>query len=310
MWHAELQRDPAGNGHPIRCFGLRSGPHLLVAARGRRPTVRGDGGVPVGESGAGDRGRDRVVPVAGWSRRDRRARGGRGFDDRGRSGGARPDLCLAPGSLRDARRPVRRDEGGLAIGVGRGGSGAGRGRRAGRVRSGAVGAIRRRLAGKEGGMTPGLPMFRRISAEDRGLIRRMTEPFAPYSEVQPTAMLAWDTNGDGELAIVNGNLAFKLPHYDGDGYFVTFVGTRQVVKTVRQLLRFAQSQPDVEPRLRRIPEVAVRHSAGLRSRFAVTPAPEDFDYVFAIADLATLAGADYEEKRRAIRRLLDEIAAE
>jgi len=159
-------------------------------------------------------------------------------------------------------------------------------------------------------MTPGLPMFRRISAEDRGLIRRMTEPFAPYSEVQPTAMLAWDTNGDGELAIVNGNLAFKLPHYDGDGYFVTFVGTRQVVKTVRQLLRFAQSQPDVEPRLRRIPEVAVRHSAGLRSRFAVTPAPEDFDYVFAIADLATLAGADYEEKRRAIRRLLDEIAAE
>lgn len=159
-------------------------------------------------------------------------------------------------------------------------------------------------------MTAGRPMFRRIKASDLGLIRRMTEAFPPYSEMQPTAMLAWDTNQDGELAIINGNLAFKLPHYDGAGYFVTFLGTHQVVKTVRQLLSFARSQSDVEPRLRRIPEVVIRHAAGLQTRFAVTPAPEDFDYVFAIADPAALTGADYEEKRRAIRRLQAQTATE
>jgi hypothetical protein len=87
-------------------------------------------------------------------------------------------------------------------------------------------------------------------------------------------------------------------------------GTHQVIKTVRQLLRYAQSQPDVEPRLRRIPEVVVRHTTGLRTRYVVAPAPEDFDYVFAIADLAALTGAEYEEKRRAIRRLQDESAVE
>ncbi len=159
-------------------------------------------------------------------------------------------------------------------------------------------------------MVNGLPAFRKIQPEDFALIKRMTAPYPPYSDVQPTGMLAWDPDERGELAIVNGNLAFKMPQYDGDGYFVTFIGTHDVVKTVRQLLRFARGQPDVQPELRRIPEVAIRHAEGVRSRFTVTEAPDDHDYIFGIADLATLAGPDYTEKRRAIRRLQAETAAE
>jgi hypothetical protein len=56
--------------------------------------------------------------------------------------------------------------------------------------------------------------------------------------------------------------------------------------------------------------VVVRHADGLRSRFLVTEAPDDHDYVFGIADLANLTGPDFTEKRRAIRRLQNEMPAE
>jgi hypothetical protein len=156
----------------------------------------------------------------------------------------------------------------------------------------------------------GRPMFRRFGVGDVAMIRRTTERFAPYSDVHPLGLLAWNVGEDGEMAIVNGNLAFKLRQYDGDGFFLTFVGTHEVAKTVRQLLRCARDLLDVDPVLRRIPEVAVRHTAGLRARFAVTPTPEEYDYVFGVDDLAGLRGPEYGEKRTAIRRLQAETAAE
>ncbi|MEA2586194.1 MAG: uncharacterized protein QOF33_4279 [Thermomicrobiales bacterium] len=159
-------------------------------------------------------------------------------------------------------------------------------------------------------MVAGFPAFRRFGLSDAGLIRRMTVPFPPYSDHHPLGLLSWNTGEDGELAIVNGNLVLKLRQYDGNGFFLTFIGTREVVKTVRQLLRYARSQPDLDPALRRIPEAVVRHAVGLRARFAVMVAPEEYDYVFGIAEMAALRGADYGEKRTAIRRLQHGTAAE
>ncbi|HEY7031077.1 MAG TPA: phosphatidylglycerol lysyltransferase domain-containing protein [Thermomicrobiales bacterium] len=159
-------------------------------------------------------------------------------------------------------------------------------------------------------MGAGTREFRRFGPEDIGLIRRATERFAPYSDVHPLGVLAWNAGEGGELAMVNGNLAFKLRQYDGDGFFLTFVGTHEVAKTMRRLLRSARDLLDVDPHLRRVPEVAVRHTAGVRARFAVTPAPEDYDYVFGVEDLAALRGPEFGEKRTAIRRLQAETAAE
>jgi hypothetical protein len=123
-------------------------------------------------------------------------------------------------------------------------------------------------------------------------------------------LLTWNTTGEGELAVVNGNLAFKLPEYGGKGTFLTFVGTHQVAKTVRQLLAYARGGPEIRPALIRVPELAVRHAAGLRDRFLVRAEPDDFDYVFGVADLAAIAGPDYGEKRGEIRLLQRETAPE
>ena len=151
-------------------------------------------------------------------------------------------------------------------------------------------------------MFVGSPVFKRFGPAEVGLMRRMTGSLPPYSDVHPLGLLSWNTREDGEMAVVNGNLAFKLRQYDGNGFFLTFVGTREVVKTARQLLRYARNHPDVDSALRRIPELAVRHAVGLRERFTVTAAPEEFDYVFGVAEMAALSGPDYGEKRTAIRR--------
>jgi hypothetical protein len=103
------------------------------------------------------------------------------------------------------------------------------------------------LPRKEREMGTGSPVFRRFGAGDVGVIRRWTGLFAPYSDVHALGLLCWNTGEDGELAIVNSNLAFTLRRYDGNGFFLKFLGTHEVVKTVRQLLRYARTQLDVEP---------------------------------------------------------------
>jgi hypothetical protein len=154
------------------------------------------------------------------------------------------------------------------------------------------------------------PMFTRLNDWDLPRLQRLIGMFPPYSDHQPFGLLCWNTEGDGEYALLNGNLAFKLRQYSGDGYYVTFIGTREIVKTVRQLLRFAERHPDIDPVLQRVPEIAVRHAHGLRDRYQVAAAISDYDYVFGIPEMAALRGADYGEKRTAINRLQAETAAE
>lgn len=156
----------------------------------------------------------------------------------------------------------------------------------------------------------GTPTFRRLGVEHAELFRRLTRPYLPFSDFNLLSLLSWNTTGEGEFAVVNGNLALKLPRYDGAGSFLTFVGTREVAKTARQLLAFAAECPDLGPVLSPVPEVVVRRGAGLRTRFAVAPAADDFDYVFGLEEMAALAGPEFQEKRADANRVLREAGAE
>jgi hypothetical protein len=174
----------------------------------------------------------------------------------------------------------------------------------------ALDAGRAAWRGKENEVGAGSLMFRRFGPDDIGLMRRLTAPFPPYADMNAVALLTWDTTGDGEMAIVNGNVAFRLRQYDGEGTFLSFIGTHQVVKTARQLLAYARSLPDAYSALLRIPETTVRHAAGLRERFMVTADPDEYDYVFGVADMAAMTGPGYTEMRGEIRRLQRETAPE
>lgn len=156
----------------------------------------------------------------------------------------------------------------------------------------------------------GTPAFKRLQDSDLPRLQRLTGTYPPYSDHHPVGMLCWNSDSDAEFAILNGNLAFKLREYSGDGYYLTFLGTREVAKTVRQLLRWAEQHPDIDPVLRRIPEIVVRHAHWLDERFLVTPAPQEFDYVFGVPEIASLQGALFREKRTEIRRLQSETATE
>lgn len=156
----------------------------------------------------------------------------------------------------------------------------------------------------------GTPEFKRLSDSDLPRLRRLTSEFPPYSDHHPAGLLCWNTDGDAEFALLNGNLAFKLRQYSDDGYYLTFLGTREVAKTVRQLLRYAEHHPEIDPVLQRIPEIVVRHAHRLGERFHVTPAPQEFDYIFGVPEIASLGGASFSEKRTSIRRLQAETAPE
>jgi hypothetical protein len=156
----------------------------------------------------------------------------------------------------------------------------------------------------------GTPAFKRLSDCDLPRLRRLTGDYPPYSDHHPVGLLCWNTDGDAEFALLNGNLAFKLRQYSGDGYYLTFLGSHDVVKTVRQLLRYAEHHPDIDPVLERIPEIAIRHAHRLSELYQVTPAPDEYDYVFSVFEIASLRGAPLGEKRTAIRRLQSETATE
>ena len=65
-------------------------------------------------------------------------------------------------------------------------------------------------------MVVGSPAFKRFGPGEVGLMRRMTGSLLPYSDVHPLGLLSWNTGEDGEMAVVNGNLALKLRQYDGE----------------------------------------------------------------------------------------------
>lgn len=149
-------------------------------------------------------------------------------------------------------------------------------------------------------LIPPFPHFRPITLADRGAIEDVTSCFPPSSDFNFTGLWAWDTGGQGAIAMLGGNLVFRLKDYTGDQYFYTFLGQDHVVEACATLLDHAR-QVGLRQQLWLIPEEIVTADPCLRQHFIVDEDRDNFDYIYAAEDWALLPASRFSTHRKMSR---------
>ncbi len=97
------------------------------------------------------------------------------------------------------------------------------------------------------------------------------------------------------------------PEYDpvSGGWALPPIGPGQRADAVRRLLRWLKDERGLKaPRIRRA-DRSLAAELEIRPEFAVTPARDDFDYVYRSRDLIELAGSRYHAKRNHLARFAE-----
>jgi len=149
---------------------------------------------------------------------------------------------------------------------------------------------------------PAFPMFKRLDLADQVEISAFVRNFPPYSDFNFTSLYCYNIHDDCEVSFHQGNLVVKMRDYITGQPFYTFLGANDVDVTIIALLSRSKSD-GVEPTLRLIPECVVSLlPQNSNCTWVIREDRNSFDYIYNVANLNTLAGPAYREKRSNIAR--------
>jgi uncharacterized protein len=141
---------------------------------------------------------------------------------------------------------------------------------------------------------PEQPRWRPLRCDDKFLLDRYCQAFAPYAEATLATLLVWNKPGGCHLAQLNGNVVIR--HETSGGLpVVTVLGASEPVETARALLE-REGFP-----LRRVPSYSLgkaSEASWAAASLRVIPDRDNDDYVFDTVRLADLAGQALKGKRK------------
>jgi hypothetical protein len=152
-------------------------------------------------------------------------------------------------------------------------------------------------------MIPQFPNFKIVDVTDREAVESHTHSYEPYSDFNFTSLWAWDTNNQRMISELNGNLVVRFTDYSTHAPFLSFLGTNEPEHTARTIIEFCKER-SLPTTLKLTPEASVkdiRHSV-----LTIKEDRDNFDYVYAIPELALYSGAKYTVKRRRANRFRNE----
>ncbi len=135
------------------------------------------------------------------------------------------------------------------------------------------------------------PNFTEIRPQHRNLITEVAnQQVHPLSDFNFHSLLAWSTGGKTQISELNDNLVVSIPDYVTGEHSVTFCGAKNIQKTVDTLLGFNK-------KIVYVPENvadALSNCGGL----TVQEDRDNFDYIYDIDSLVTLAGGGSNKGKR------------
>jgi hypothetical protein len=143
--------------------------------------------------------------------------------------------------------------------------------------------------------------FRPLAFDDKRLIDAALDADPPeISELTFTNLWVWRRKRSVSIARYGGGAIGVLCEERGERYFLPPIGASDPAAAASRLLDHARGAgfPFV---MRRVPAAVARSLAA--AGFAATPDRHNFDYVYAVRDLAALAGRHFDGKRSQIRQL-------
>ncbi|HDQ46414.1 MAG TPA: DUF2156 domain-containing protein [bacterium] len=150
---------------------------------------------------------------------------------------------------------------------------------------------------------PRFPEFKRIELADRDLIHARFQAYAPeISELTFTNLFIWRHYYQFQWSL-QGDILLILAHPLNWGYYLLApVGGASRAELVPKLLDWlCEEKEECTPRIERADARLIRE-LGPAAGLSVEPAEDQFDYVYATADLINLTGRRYHAKKNHINR--------
>ncbi len=141
------------------------------------------------------------------------------------------------------------------------------------------------------------PDFTPLDAKLRSEITKICSQFEPYSDFNFTSLLCWDTDGSTSVSLLEGNLVIRLPDYLSGKPVYSIIGENNIDGCISELLKVAKH-------LELVPESTVKKIQNPES-YLIKEDLDQFDYIYSLADHATLAGGRFKTKRKLLARYLN-----
>lgn len=151
------------------------------------------------------------------------------------------------------------------------------------------------------------PQFSKLTLEDKPFFDEIFQRFPPYCDQTFSNLWTWDSQNKIQIARLNHNLVVVLTDYKTNEPFLTFIGDAKVVETIRALFDYLDSPPPLPEPLNLLPELHLIPEESLKDvvlpgAFEAHEDRDNFDYIYSLAELSSLAGNRYRGKRNFVHR--------
>lgn len=149
-------------------------------------------------------------------------------------------------------------------------------------------------------MLPSFPEFIRLSFEHKPHVEKHISKHPPYSDFNFTSLFSW-SGDEAYLSELNGNLVIKFRDYITNEPFYTFIGINKVNDTIKTLLEESVKNK-LHPKLKLIPEIALKADPKILDEFDVQEDRDNFDYIYLLEEAKEFIGNKHRAKRNFINR--------
>jgi hypothetical protein len=153
-------------------------------------------------------------------------------------------------------------------------------------------------------MIPTFPEFKKVEISDREAVESHTRRYPPYSDFNFTSLWSWDRGGGRSISELHGNLIVRFTDYKTNEPFLSFLGASELQHTIQTLLEYCKEH-NLAEMLSLVPDVSVR-DISTSFPFRIEEDRDNFDYVYSVPELSTLAGGKFKGRRNFVNRFLQE----
>jgi hypothetical protein len=142
------------------------------------------------------------------------------------------------------------------------------------------------------------PNFSKLTIEHQPEVVRLTAGYEPYSDFNFTSLFCWNSDESTAISNLNGNLVINLPDYISGEPVYSLLGINMINESIGALLQ-------ITDRLKLVPEVVAEL---INPNLYISKEDRDNnDYIYELADLASLGGVKYKKKRNKLHSALKEL---
>ena len=151
---------------------------------------------------------------------------------------------------------------------------------------------------------PCFPTFKKLELSDKNVIENVTSQFNAYSDFNFASLWNYDTESTIEWSLLHDNLVVQFADYITGHPFLSFIGHKKIIETVRTLLDYTTSH-NLPHYLKLVPQEVIDSEPSLSSAFKIVEDSHNHDYILSVEEYLTYSGQKFASKRKNVRKFTE-----